>query len=280
MIDAHQHFWTTSRDDYGWLTPDEPVLYRDFGPADLAPLIKEAAISRTVVVQAAATVAETRYLLDLADATDWVAGVVGWAPLDEPSVERVLDDLAARSACVGVRPMIQDIVDDDWMLSEAVGNGLRALAARDLSFDALVHPRHLERLRVLLADHPDLRVVVDHAAKPAIRAGEFDIWARDIAVLAHDTNACCKVSGLVTEAAPEWRTGDLQPYVDHLIECFGPARLMWGSDWPVVEIAGGFERWRAATHDLLEGASDEARAAILGETAARFYDLDPVPSND
>ena len=276
MIDAHQHFWTTSRDDYGWLTPDDAVLYRDFAPRDLAPLIGAAGIDRTVLVQAAPTVAETRYLLGIAERTDFVAGVVGWAPLDAPNAADVLDELAVHPKLVGVRPMIQDIADEDWMLGEAVGASLGALAERELAFDALVHPRHLSRLRVLLERNPTLRAVVDHAAKPSIAAGDFEGWAKDMALVACETSACCKLSGLVTEASVDWTTDDLRPYVDHLLECFGPERLMWGSDWPVVELAGGFERWREATHELLSELGEVERAQILGGVAARFYRPGPT----
>ncbi len=280
MIDAHQHFWTTSRDDYGWLTPDDAVLYRDFGPADLEPLIDAAGIGRTVLVQAAPTVAETRYLLEIAEGADFVAGVVGWAPLDAPNAADVLDELAVHPKLVGVRPMIQDIADDDWMLGEAVGAGLHALAERDLAFDALVHPRHLTRLRELLDRNPTLRVVVDHAAKPSIAAGDFEGWAKDMAEIARETSACCKLSGLVTEASPDWATDDLRPFVDHLLDSFGPGRLMWGSDWPVVELAGGFGRWREATHVLLSELGEVERAEVLGGVAARFYRLGhTMPSN-
>lgn len=274
MIDAHQHFWATSRDDYGWLVPDDEVLYRDFGPADLAPLIAESGITRTVLVQAAATVAETKYLLDIAKATEWIAGVVGWVSLADPGVGATLDQLTARPGLLGVRPMIQDLPDDEWMLQPAVGHGLEALAARDLTFDALVLPRHLGRLLTLCKRHPALRVVVDHAAKPEIRSGGFEGWARDLARIATGTSAFCKISGLATEASKGWRTDDLRPYVDWLIDRFGPDRLMWGSDWPVVQLAGGFARWRDATCELLQELTDDERAAILGKTAARFYRLD------
>ena len=147
--------------------------------------------------------------------------------------------------------MIQDIPDDDWMLRETVAVGLRALVEHDLAFDALVMPRHLPRLLALLDRHPDLRAVVDHGAKPAIRDGAFDDWARDIGRIARETSACCKLSGLVTEARPDWTAEALRPYVAHLVECFGPERLLWGSDWPVVALAGGFERWRRASVELL-----------------------------
>lgn len=274
MIDSHQHFWTTARGDYGWLKPEDEVLYRDFGPEDLMPLIERAGVANTVLVQAAPTVAETRYLLEIADRTDWIAAVVGWVALDEVGVEHTLDELAAHPALCGVRPMIQDVPDDDWMLGDALGSGLEALTERDLCFDALVLPRHLSRLLTLLERHPDLRVVVDHGAKPEIREGRFDDWAADIARIAGESSACCKLSGLVTEAGPSWQPQDLLPYVTHLIECFGPERLMWGSDWPVVELAGGFDRWQAATHELLAGLNDEEREAILGATAKRFYRLE------
>lgn len=273
MIDAHQHFWTLARDDYGWLEPSDAVLYRDFQPDDLGPLLERAGVARSVLVQAAPTVAETRYLLDLADRTDWVAAVVGWVPLERSGVERTLDELAANPAFRGVRPMIQDIPQDDWMLGHSLAPGFRALAERGLSLDALVKPPHLPHLLSVLQRHPDLRVVVDHAGKPEIGQRHFDDWANDIARLAAETSACCKLSGLVTEAAPDWQTQDLRPYVAHLIECFGAERLMWGSDWPVVELAGGFARWREATHQLIEGLGESERRAILGGTAARFYCL-------
>ncbi len=279
MIDAHQHFWRPERGDYGWLDASEPVLYRDFEPEHLAPHIRRAGITGTVLVQAAATVGETRFLLELAERTDWIKAVVGWVPLEDPGVERTLDDLAREPSFRGVRPMIQDIPDDDWMLSEAIAPALRALVDRDLSLDALVHPRHLSRVVVLLERHPDLRVVVDHAAKPEIRAGRFEDWAADLARIARDTTACCKLSGLVTEAGPDWQVDDLRRYADHVVDCFGPERVMWGSDWPVVEIAGGFERWRAATDVLLQGLGDSERSAILGGAAARFYRIESHPIN-
>jgi L-fuconolactonase len=189
-------------------------------------------------------------------------------------VVETLDSLAAHPLFCGVRPMIQDIADDDWMLGAALSAGLRALCERSLTFDALVLPRHLPRLLRLLERHPDLRVVIDHAAKPEIAAGRFDAWAEDMAQLARQTGAFCKLSGLVTEAEKAWRPADLRPYVAHLLECFGAERVMWGSDWPVVELAGGFERWREASLGLLEALGDAESAAILGGNAARFYGLD------
>lgn len=273
MIDAHQHFWTTTRDDYGWLTPEDETLYRDFGPADLQPWLERAGIARSVVVQAAPTVAETRYLLTLANANERVAGVVGWVPLDAPDVGATLEAIGADPLLKGVRPMIQDIADDAWMLGDAVGPGLEELTRRELAFDALVHPRHLKNLRELAAAHPQLRIVVDHAAKPAIRARDLTGWAREMRVLARDTSVLCKLSGLVTEADARWSLDDLRPVVEHLLEHFGPQRLMWGSDWPVVELAGGYMPWWEATAALLCELSDAERADVLGRNACAFYRL-------
>lgn len=273
MIDAHHHFWTLARGDYDWLTADLPVLYRDFGPGDLTPLLDAGGIRRSVLVQAAPTVAETRHLIGIANTWDRVAAVVGWVDLADPAVETVLDELAGHAVLRGIRPMIQDIADDDWMLGPAVERGLCALVERGLRFDALVLPRHLSRLRVLLERHPDLPVVIDHGAKPEIAHRRLESWAQDIARIASETNACCKLSGLVTEAGTGWRIDDLRPVVDHLLASFGSDRLMWGSDWPVVELAGGFARWRETSLALLASLDAEAQAAILGGTAARFYGI-------
>jgi len=272
-IDAHQHFWRLSRGDYDWLTPDLEVLYRDFEPADLSPLMVENGVERTVVVQAAASVAETRFLLDLADTTEWIAGVVGWIDMASPTAPETLDALAAHPALRGVRPMIQDIPDPEWMLGDELTPALEALQQRGLCFDALVRPVHLPPLLNLLNRHPALRMVVDHGAKPDIAGEEFEAWARDITRVAQETAACCKLSGLVTEAASNWNDTDLSRYVEHLLDCFGPDRLLWGSDWPVVELAGGYAAWRQASLRLLGDLNDEERTAVLGGTAVRFYQL-------
>jgi L-fuconolactonase len=273
-VDAHQHFWLLSRGDYGWLTPDLEVLYRDFEPADLVPLMEGAGVERTVVVQAAPTVAETEFLLGLADATEWIAGVVGWIEMASSDAAEILDTLAAHRAFRGIRPMIQDIPDPDWMLGESLRPAFEALERRGLVFDALVKPVHLPRLLQLLERHPALEVVVDHGAKPDIAGAGFESWARDIRRIAGETAACCKLSGLVTEAASDWDDDALRPYVDHLLACFGPERLLWGSDWPVVELAGGYAAWRAASLRLLAGLTADERAAILGGNASRLYQLD------
>ena len=219
-IDAHQHFWTLARGDYGWLTPDLAPIYRDFGPADLAPLLDEAGIDGTILVQAAPTVAETQFLLSIAEETPFVKGVVGWVDFEAPDAPDRIAALATHPALVGLRPMIQDIADPDWMLRDGLTPAFEALQRHELTFDALTLPRHLGPLRALLARHPRMRVVIDHGSKPPIRDRAIDDWARDIAGLAADTAAFCKLSGLVTEAPSGWSVEDLGPYVDHCLCIF------------------------------------------------------------
>jgi L-fuconolactonase len=275
QVDAHQHFWRPARGDYGWLTREaHPAICRDFGPDDLAPLLAKAGVERTILVQAAPTDAETAFLLGIAQATPFVAGVVGWTDLAAADAPARIAALAAQSKLVGLRPMLQDLSDDGWIARLALAPALDAIAAAGLAFDALVQPRHLPHLARVLADRPELRVVIDHGAKPDIAAGEFAGWAEAMRAIARDTAACCKLSGLVTEAAPGWRADDLKPYVDVLLAAFGPARLMWGSDWPVVNEAGGYAAWRVAALALTAGCSEADRALIFGETAARFYRIE------
>ena len=252
-IDAHHHVWRVDRGDYGWLTPDLPIC-RDYGLADLRPLLGE--ITATVLVQAAPTETETAFLLDTARGSGGlVRGVVGWTDLAAPDAPGRIAAMAADPLLLGLRPMLQDIAETGWILRAEVQPALQAMAAAGLRFDALVQPRHLPLLPDVCARHPALRVVIDHGAKPAIAAGRFQPWADAIARVARETAAACKLSGLVTEAAPGWKAADLRPYVDHLLACFGPDRLMWGSDWPVVNLAGGYTRWRDAALELL-GATD------------------------
>jgi L-fuconolactonase len=273
-VDAHQHFWRVARGDYFWLTPALEPLYRDFGPGDLAPLLRAAGIEATVLVQAAPTLAETRFMLDIAGETDWVAGVVGWVDFEASSASLDIGKIARHPKLVGVRPMIQDISDDDWVLRADLDPAFAAIQESGLVFDALVHPRHLKNLLQRLARHPDLRVVIDHCAKPAIHASMFEPWATDMAHLAHETGAFCKVSGLVTEAARDWNVADLKPYFDHVLEHFGAGRLIWGSDWPVVTLAASYDGWVAASEALASGLSKSDKQALLGGNAVQLYRLE------
>jgi L-fuconolactonase len=270
-IDAHHHVWTLARGDYGWLTPDLAPIYRDFSLADLAPHLAASRIEGTILVQAAPTKAETTFLLDIADKAEVVRGVVGWTDFDAADAMARIDALAARKLLVGLRPMVHDIADDDWLLGPGLAPLLTAMARGDLVFDALVRPRHLPRLLAVVGRHPDLQFVLDHCGKPRLATGDIATWQRDIALLAQHPNTVCKLSGLVTEAAPDWQVADLREAVDHVLACFGPQRMLWGSDWPVVNLAGGFARWFAATETLLADLSADEKAFIFGGNAARIY---------
>ncbi|MEX3977862.1 amidohydrolase [Paraburkholderia sp. EG287A] len=275
-IDAHQHYWDPARGDYGWLTPSMTVLYRAFGPADLAPLRASCGVARTVVVQAAPTVEETRWLLDLARHEPSIAGVVGWVPLDDPHVATLIAELAREPKLRGVRPMLQDLPDDDWIENADTARGVEALIAHDLAFDALVFTRHAHALATFLARNPALRVVIDHGAKPPIADGGesgYTAWSQAISRFARFPQVHCKLSGLATEAAPGWDDATLAPWVAHLLASFGPKRLMWGSDWPVLNLNGDYARWHASAQRLTQALSVDERAAVFGGNAAAFYRL-------
>ncbi len=275
-VDAHHHVWQIARGDYGWLKPVPKLaaIHRDFGIEDLKPLLAPHGIDSTVLVQAAPTVAETRYLLDIARANrGLVRGVVGWVDLAAADAIATLETLATDPLLKGIRPMLQDLPDSAWIARPAVQQALAALPGLELRFDALVTSRELKPLLDTLNRHPDLAVVIDHCAKPAIAAGAWQPWAGDLAAIARDTRACCKLSGLVTEAGAAWSTDSLRRYVDHVLDAFGSERVIWGSDWPVVTLAAPYSRWVEATDRLLAGLSCAERADILGGNARRFYGL-------
>ena len=273
-IDGHQHFWTTQRDDYGWLTPDLEALYRDFVPEDLQPLLDQAGVDHTVLVQAAATTDETRYLLGIAEYHSMVAGVVGWVDMDSPTEAiEALDEFVQHPKFVGIRPMIQDIEDPAWIDRPELKIVLEALVKSNVCFDALVRSVHLPFLLDCLTRHPDLRVVIDHGAKPNIAAGEWQPWADGIAAIANQTSAYCKGSGLITEADSSQTYDDVMPYLDHLLEVFGSERLIWGSDWPVLNLAGDYDGWYAASIERLSQLAVQDQENILGRNAIQFYGL-------
>ncbi|MBB3061209.1 amidohydrolase family protein [Microbulbifer rhizosphaerae] len=272
-IDAHQHFWQLSRGDYEWLGPELEVLYRDYLPAQLQPLLAAAGVSKTVLVQAAESVEETEFMLRLADDSDFIAGVVGWVDMESGNAVDTLDRLARHSAFKGIRPMIQDIADTRWMLKPELEPVFTALIERGLTFDALVTPRHLEPLLILLRRYPDLKAVIDHGAKPEIATGRTTEWAGDIARIASETSACCKLSGLMTEAGDNPGFESLMPYMEHLLACFGAHRLMWGSDWPVLELAGNYPQWLAFAERFVAPLTEVQQQAIWAGNAERFYHL-------
>lgn len=279
QIDAHQHYWNPARGDYGWMPADDPTLARVYRPQDLAPQLAPHRIGQTILVHAAANVQETEYLLGIADATPSVAGVVGWIDFESPAQRAELERLAAHPKFLGVRPMIQDIPDDDWMLRDDVQWGFEAVAELGLTFDALGFPRHLANFLTILSRHSGMRAVVDHCMKPQIRAHHaesFAQWARGMSRIADETGAYCKLSGLVTEAGEDWTDDDLRPYAQHVIAAFGPDRVMWGSDWPVCRLRCEYDRWRRSAEALTADLSKAEQARIFGGTAADFYRL-PAP---
>ncbi|WP_170334486.1 amidohydrolase family protein [Ruegeria arenilitoris] len=272
-IDAHQHFWVLARGDYGWLTPELGAIYRDFTPEDIAPLLCAAEIDGTVLVQAAPTLAETEYMLSLADQNAFIKGVVGWVDFEAVDASAQIAALATHPALVGLRPMIQDIADPLWMLGGTLTPAFEAIQRHDLTFDALTLPQHLGPLRQFLELRPDMRVIIDHGSKPLIKDAIMGDWSENMAALARETSAWCKLSGLVTEAVADWTIKDLRPYVDHLLNTFGPSRLIWGSDWPVCTLACSYQRWLETTDMLLSQLSNAERQAIMGGNAARAYNL-------
>lgn len=270
MIDSHQHFWNPARGDYFWMEGEGAApLRKTIQPRDLRPHLAAAGIERTVLVQAAPTVAETDYMLGIADATDFVAKVVGWVDFESRDDLRQLQRLARHPKFSGVRPMIQDLPDPDWMHRKDVQWAFDALIDLDLTFDALGYPIHLDPFRRLFDRYPALRTVIDHCMKPVIRDGQFDDWAVKMAAIARNIPVFCKLSGLVTEAKPGWTVDTLKPYAAHVVANFGPARVMWGSDWPVLELNGTYGSWFAAARSVV-GEGDAARRIFAG-TAMEFY---------
>jgi L-fuconolactonase len=270
-VDAHHHVWRISRGDYAWLTSDLPI-HRDYMVDDLRPLLGD--ITATVLVQAAPTEAETAFILDVArDSSGLVRGVVGWVDFMRPDAAARIAALAREPLLKGLRPMLQDIAETDWILCEAAQSAIEAMVSAGLRFDALVQPRHLPTLIRLCALHPELQLVIDHGAKPDIAGGGWQPWADDIALVARETPALCKLSGLITEAGRDWSVDDIRRYADHLLASFGTDRVMWGSDWPVVNLAGGYGRWREASAELLAPLSAGECDTIIGGNALKFYDF-------
>ncbi|MEM8540024.1 MAG: amidohydrolase family protein [Pseudomonadota bacterium] len=276
QIDAHQHYWNPARGDYGWMPEDDPILSRPYGPADLSQSLASCEVKQTIIVQAAPSVAETEYMLGIADTTPSVAAVVGWIDFERPEQIETLRRLASHPKFVGVRPMIQDLPDVDWMLRDDVQWAFEAIVDLDLTFDALGFPQHAANFHTIFCRYPNMRAVIDHCLKPQIRNQSselFQSWAADISRIANETQAFCKLSGVVTEANANWTQEDLKPYTDHILDAFTADRVMWGSDWPVVRLRGEYEDWYQAARALTSHKSAAEHASIFGGTAQRFYRL-------
>jgi L-fuconolactonase len=270
-IDAHQHFWQLSARGDSWPQPSLAAIHRDFSPADLAPLLAPHGIAGTVVVQSLPSAADTDYLLALAQKSSFIRAVVGWTDLLAPDASANIAHLASHGKLKGLRPMLQDLDDDAWIAAPALAPALAAMTEHGLRLDALVLPRHLPALLQCARHYPLLPIVIDHAAKPPIADAGFGTWRDDMAQLAALPNVHCKLSGLVTEARPDWNVEDLRPYADYVLAVFGPGRVIWGSDWPVVDLAGGYAAWLAASEALLAHLGQKDRDAIFGLNAYRFY---------
>ncbi len=279
VIDSHQHFWTIKKGFYTWLTPDLGEIYKDFVPDDLEPLLKEAGVDQTIIVQAADSIEETDYLLSLAEKYHFLSGVVGWIDMEDPSQLGALENLSKRKEFKGIRPLIQDIPDTNWMLQKNLAWAFEALEKLNLTFDALVKPPHLDNLLILVERYPHLSIVIDHAAKPCIKngvdgEGGFNQWAPKMGALAKKKNVYCKISGLLTEAQLGATLEDLEPYLDHLFRIFGADRLLWGSDWPVVNLAGNYSMWWEMSQKYFEKLVPDELEAVLGRTASNFYNVE------
>ena len=277
MIDAHFHCWQLGRADYGWLDADlNPALMpicRDVTVSDWLAQSTPCGIVGGVLVQAAATEAETHFLRAQADAHAAVMGVVGWVDLLAPDAPARIEKLARHPKLKGLRPMLQDLPDPEWLLNPALAPALQAMSDASLVFDALVKPVHLPHVLTLAGRYPHLAIVIDHAAKPNIAAGEWQPWADNMARLANDTQAMCKLSGLMTEAGPDPKPGALRPYTAHVLKCFGALRVLWGSDWPVLALACSYRQWWDETQPMLSGLNAQSHAAVMGANARRLYRL-------
>ncbi|WP_431895712.1 amidohydrolase family protein [Nonomuraea sp. bgisy101] len=276
IVDAHQHFWNLETGAYAWPTPELPAIHRTFAPEDLAPELAAAGVDRTVVVQADDSFWETDAMLALAEAHDFIAGVVGWVPLDRPEeAAAALDRYLRHPKFSGVRHLIHTEPDPDWLVQDAVLEGLGLLAEAGVPFDVVsLLPRHLEHVVTIAERHPTLNVIVDHLSKPRIAAHELEPWASLLRAAAGCPNVHAKVSGLVTEADHgSWTVEDLRPYVEHAVEVFGPDRLMFGSDWPVALLAADYQTVFTVYRALLGGVDQDK---VLGGNAARFYGFSEI----
>jgi len=274
MIDAHHHLWKYNTQHYGWMDDSMSILKQDYLPGDLEAELKPAGIEGTVVVQARQSLEETRWLLELADRHSFIKGVVGWFDLCAPGLKSELEEFAAKPKLVGVRHVIHDEADDDFMLQSDFIRGIAQLGAYDLSYDLLLFPRHLQRALKLVTTFPGQRFVLDHLGKPLIREGIMEPWRSDIARLAAHPNVWCKLSGMVTEADhKQWKYEDLLPYMKVVLDSFGPDWIMLGSDWPVCRLAAGYSEAIRIVQRFIESLNIRDQEKILYRNAVDCYQL-------
>lgn len=274
-IDTHQHFWAINDTDYVWMTAEHEVIRRDFLPSDLRPLLDASAIDGTIAVQARQMVRETEWLLDLADRNPWIRGVVGWVPLVDRNVALRLEQYGAHPRFVGVRHVVHDEPDDDFLLRPDFNEGVRQLAAHGLVYDILIFWRHLPQTLRFVDAHPYQSFVVDHIAKPRISRNGFDReWAFGMRELARRDHVVCKVSGMTTEVRDaSWDVDLLRPYFDTVLDAFGPERILYGSDWPVSSLRTGYAGWVDTVRELASGLTPGESEAFWGGNARRIYGI-------
>jgi len=273
-IDSHHHFWHYTTADYGWIDDEMKIIRRDFLPADLKATLAAAKVDGAISVQARQSLEETDWLLSLADEHEFLRGVVGWVPLASADVESHLQRYASRKKLRGVRHVVQGEPDDRFILGDAFNRGISLLKKFGLRYDILILEKHLPPTIEFVDRHPQQVFIVDHIAKPRIRAVEIADWRRDITELAKRPNVYCKVSGMVTEADyREWTPATLQPYFDVVLNAFTPQRLMYGSDWPVCLVACGYQKWIDTVRGWTAPLSAAEQARIFGQTAIEAYGL-------
>lgn len=274
-IDAHHHLWSYSLDEYGWIDDSMLALRRDFLPAELEAVTSAAGVEATIAVQARQTLEETRWLLNFVRKHACIAGVVGWAPIASPEFPAVLEELRENQNLRGLRHVLQGELDEAYALRGEFQRGIAALQGTGLVYDILIYERQLPMALELVDRNPNQMFVLDHLAKPKIALGELSPWRENLRELAHRPQVVCKVSGMVTEAHWEaWTPGDLEPYLDAALECFGPGRLLAGSDWPVCTLATSYERWWKTLRQWASKLSAAEQECILGANAVRTYQLE------
>jgi len=272
-VDAHQHFWRYSREEFDWISDEMASIRRDFLPGDLLPLLDQAEIDVSIAVQTRQSLEETNWLLDLAEEDEWIAGVVGWAPLTDPHVENTLESLAENSKLKGLRLILQ-AEPDAYMDRADFNSGLALLHKYSFVYDLLIHEHQLPTAIRLVDRHTSQRIVLDHLAKPLIASGQLEPWRTRIRELARRPHVSCKLSGMVTEANFDSRTtDDLRPYVEVALEAFGPSRILFGSDWPVCTVAASYGHWTSVVRDFIANLSADEQNAILGGNAINVYNL-------
>lgn len=273
-IDSHMHFWKYTSEEYGWIDGTMKALRRDFLPADAKPEVEAAGFNHVVAVQARQTLEETRWLLELADQNPLIAGVVGWVDLQSNDVRIQLGRFAQNKKLVGVRHIVQGERDDRFLLKPEFTRGIAVLQDFNLAYDILIFPRHLPVALEFVKMFPKLRFVLDHLAKPEIKAGKIKDWERDVRALAEQPHVFCKASGMVTEADwKAWTPTQLERYLDVTFEAFGAERMMVGSDWPVCKVAGEYEKVMGVFKDYVGELSETEQQAVLGGNATRFWKL-------